>query len=385
MPDEQREAIVVGGGAAGLAAAAQLARAGVRAVVLEAGPEPGSAWRGRYDRLHLHTTRLLSSLPGYRIPRTYGRWVARDAVVAYLNEYAARHELDVRVRTRVERIDRDDGAWIVRTARGESMRAEHVVLATGFSNVPSVPDWPGRTTYRGELLHSSEYRNVNPFRGRDVLVVGSGNSGAEIAVDLADGGASRVRIAIRTPPHIARRDALGVPAQALGMALSHVPPRIAGPLATALRRVTIPDLAGRGLPRPREHLGVQFARTGTIPILDVGFVAAVRDGRVEVVPGVEALEEDAVVLSGGLRIRPDAVIAATGFRPGLEPLVGHLGVLDERGLPRADEPAPGLHFIGYRPTLGGMLRKVGFESRELARRVTTRDATAPDELAPLVV
>ncbi|HEY1277835.1 MAG TPA: NAD(P)/FAD-dependent oxidoreductase, partial [Thermoleophilaceae bacterium] len=232
---------IVGGGAAGLAAAAMLRREGVSAVVLEAGDEVGAAWRARYDRLHLHTPRLLSCLPGHRIPRSHSRWVARDGVVDYLQEYARVHRLDVRLRTRVERIDRTDGEWAVSTGN-DALRAADVVVATGYSRVPRLPDWPGRSDYRGELVHSGEYRNPGPFRGRDVLVVGTGNSGAEIAVDLADGGAARVALAVRTPPHITRRDSFGIPAQALGITLGHLPPRWAGAIAAGFRRLTIPDL-----------------------------------------------------------------------------------------------------------------------------------------------
>jgi putative flavoprotein involved in K+ transport len=148
-----------------------------------------------------------------------------------------------------------------------------------------------------------------------------------------------------------------------------------------MRRISIPDLSPYGLPRPAERLGVQFARTGTIPILDVGFVAAVRGRRVEVVAAVAALDGDDVVLADGARIRPDVVLAATGYRAGLEPLVGHLAVLNERGLPQGRQPLPGLHFTGYFPTLTGMLRLVAIDARALARRVTA----ATPETAPLVV
>ena len=361
---------IVGGGAAGVATAAMLRREGAPSVVLEAGDELGAAWRERYDRLHLHTPRLLSCLPGHRIPRRHGRWVARDGVVDYLQEYARVHELDVRLRTRVKRIDGEDGSWTL-TANGESMGAEHVVVATGFSRVPRVPDWPGLESYGGELSHSAAYRNAEPFRGRDVLVVGTGNSGAEIAVDLAEGGAGRVALAVRTPPHITRRDSLGIPAQALGITLGHLPPNLAGALAAGLRRVTIPDLEPYGLPRPTERIGAQFIRTGTIPILDVGFVDAVRSGRIAIVAAVSGFDGGDVLLIDGSRARVDAVLAATGFSPGLEPLVGHLGVLDDRGLPQTDEPRAGLHFIGFRPTLGGMLRRVKLDSQALARRIAS--------------
>jgi hypothetical protein len=140
-------------------------------------------------------------------------------------------------------------------------------------------------------------------------------------------------------------------------------------VSLTLRRLTIPDLAPYGLPRPAEHAAEQFARTGTIPILDVGFVDAVRDRRVEIVAAVDGFDGADVLLADGSRISPDSVVAATGFRPGLEAVVGHLEVLDEHGCPRTDEPLPGLHFVGFRPTLGGMLRQFSQTAPELARRI----------------
>src|SRR4051794_7778851 len=176
---ERLRIAIVGGGSAGLATAALLKESGLDAVVLEAGTEPGSAWRGRYDRLRLHTPRLLSGLPGLRIPRRYGRWVARDDLIEYLRAYVEAHGLDVRTSTRVRRIDPDGDGWRLETDGGP-FNADRVVVATGYNGVPFIPDWPGRDSYEGEMIHSSEYRNPAPFAGRDVLVVGAGNSGAEI-------------------------------------------------------------------------------------------------------------------------------------------------------------------------------------------------------------
>jgi len=368
--------IVVGAGAAGLGTAAELQRLGVDAVVLERGDGPGAAWRARYDGLHLHTIRSLSGLPGTPIPRSEGRWLSRDAYVRYLERYAQASGVDIRTRTAVTRIDRADGGWLVHTAQ-EDLAADAVVVATGMSNVPFMPDWPGRSSFAGELIHSAEYRNPMPYRGRDVLVVGSGNSGAEIATQLADAGAARVRLSVRTPPQIARRDRAGIPAQVLGLTLGRLPVRVGDAFGLALRRLSIPDLTEFGLPRPAVGPATTFRRTRQIPILDVGFVDAVRARRIEIVPAVESLQPDGVALADGSVPRVDAVIAATGFAPGLEPLVGHLGVLDDRGEPvvhgAQEHPgAPALHFAGYEVTLGGAFRVAGIQARQLARVVGRR-------------
>jgi putative flavoprotein involved in K+ transport len=380
---EAHETVIVGGGSAGLATAALLGREGLDPLVLEAGPEPGAAWRSRYDRLQLHTPRLLSGLPGMRIPRRYGRWVARDDLIEYFRRYAERHDLHVRTGTRVERIDPDGDAWRLETSRGP-LQAQAVVVATGYNAAPFVPDWPGRDGFAGELIHSSEYLSPAPFRDRDVLVVGAGNSGAEIAQDVSDGGAARSRLSVRTPPQIVRRATAGIPAQLIGMAIKRVPPDWVDPISKLQRRLSIPDLSAQGLPRPEHGIRTSFIATRTTPILDVGIVAAVRSGRVEVVAAVEGFEGADVLLADGARISPDAVIAATGFRAGLDELVGALDVLGPLGLPRKTdgEPVlPGLWFIGFVPTLGGQLREGSIAAAKVAAGVAAA-RRAGSALAP---
>jgi putative flavoprotein involved in K+ transport len=360
--------VIVGGGSAGLATAALLRERGLEPLVLESGPEPGAAWRTRYDRLRLHTPRLLSGLPGMRIPRSFGRWVARDDLIEYFRRYVERHNLDVRTGVRVTRIERDDTAWRLETEHGP-IRAADVIVATGYNGTPFIPAWPGREGFTGELIHSSQYVNPASFRERDVLVVGAGNSGAEIAHDVIDGGARRSRLSVRTPPQIVRRATAGIPAQLIGMAIKHAPPHWVDPISKTQRKLSIPDLTKQGLPRPEQGIRSSFIATGTTPILDVGIVNAVRRGRVEIVAAVESFDGADVLLADGSRIQPDAVIAATGFRAGLDELVGHLDVLTPRGLPtKTDgEPAlPGLWFVGFTPTLGGQLREGSIAARKVA-------------------
>ncbi|MFY9579252.1 MAG: NAD(P)/FAD-dependent oxidoreductase [Gaiellaceae bacterium] len=363
---------VIGAGPAGLACAAMLQRSGERVVVLERG-EIGAAWTTRYDRLHLHTVRWLSCLPGYRIPRRFGKWPSRDRVIEYLQRYAERNALEVRTGLDVKRLDRGGSGWMIETADGV-VEADRVVVATGHSNVPFVPDWPG--VFAGDIVHSADYRNAAPYVGRRVLVVGAGNSGAEIAVDVADGGAAEVSLSVRTSPGIVRRDTLGFPSQVLGIATARLPVRAVDRIAGTLRRISIPDLEPYGLPAPARPYS-DFLRRRVIPILDVGLVEAVRNGRVRVVAAVERFQDGTAVLADGAQVEVDAVIAATGFRTGLEPLVGHLGVLDDRGEPlvhAADEhpQTPGLYFVGYQVTLGGQFRRVGIEAKQLAQAVHQR-------------
>jgi putative flavoprotein involved in K+ transport len=369
--------LVVGAGPGGLAAAAALRARGVDTLVVERSAV-GASWRRHYDRLHLHTTRHWSGLPGLPIPREFGRWVGRDDVVRYLERYAAHHRLDVRTGVEVERVERaDDGGWHLWTTAGETVEGSAVVVATGYNHTPVPPVWPGIEDFPGAAIHASAYRNAQPYRGRDVLVVGVGNTGAEIAVDLAEGGAARVRLAVRTPPHIVRRSNLGWPAQGTGIAVRHLPVPVVDAMARALARVEVPDLSAQGLRRPTTGLYSRVLE-GSAPVLDVGLVAAVQAGTVEPVAAVEAFEGGKVVLADGTRVEPDVVVAATGYRRGLEPLVGHLGVLDGRGLPRAHggrAALPGLYFTGYTNPISGVFRELRIDAVRIARAVARAQAS----------
>jgi putative flavoprotein involved in K+ transport len=356
------DVVIVGAGPAGLAAAAALRTHGLDATILERGQHVGEQWRTRYEGLHLHTIRWLSNLPGYRIPREFGRWVARDQFVQYLEQYAAHHRLEPRFGVEATRIDRDDGRWCVQTTAG-MVPARVVVVASGYTRVPYLPQWPG--AFDGPLIHSADYRNPRPYRGQDVLIIGAGNSGTEIAVDLAEGGAGRVRIAVRTPPNIVRRDIKGFPSQLVGIGIQHLPLGLVDPLILELRRATIPDLAACGLPRPRAPFS-QFRRTATVPIIDVGFIDAVRSGAIEVVPAVTALDGRAVVLADGARVHPDAIVAATGYYPDLKPLVGHVTAIGDHGIP---SPQPHLHFIGIGIPISGHLYQMAKDARQTAASV----------------
>ncbi|MGO4748510.1 flavin-containing monooxygenase [Streptomyces sp. 2MCAF27] len=380
FPEHSSPVYVIGAGPGGLATAAALRERGIRAVVLEKSEAVAASWRAHYDRLHLHTTRRLSALPGLAIPRAYGRWVARDDVVRYLEQYVEHHRLEIVTGVEVSRIDRapDGEGWGLRATGGRTPSSPVVVVATGYNHTPRVPDWPGRKTYTGELLHASRYRNARPYEGRDVLVVGIGNTGAEIAVDLVEGGAARVRLAVRTVPHILRRSTAGWPAQATGIMVRRLPITLVDRAARVMNRLTMPDLAEHGLPVPETGLYTRV-RQGAIPVQDVGLIDAVQAGKVEVVAAVESFEEDKVALADGSRISPDTVVAATGYRRGLDDLVGHLDVLDARGRPLAHGPrtapsAPGLHFTGYTNPISGMFRELAIDAHKIAKAIDRTSA-----------
>jgi putative flavoprotein involved in K+ transport len=343
----------------------------------------GACWRRHYDRLHLHTVRWLSNLPGYRFSRKHGRWVSRDGVVGYLERYARHHDLDVRTGIEVARLSRDDTAdeWVLDTGDGE-VRARFVVVATGYNHTPVMPDWPGRDGFQGELIHGQDYRNPAPYADRDVLVVGAGNTGAEIAVDLIEGGAARVRVAIRTPPNVMLREANGIPAQVTGVLIRRLPLPIADALATSSARLLVGDLTEYGLPPSPRGAITRAVKEDVVPILDVGLIAAVKKRRVEIVAAVTGFDGRDVLLADGSRIQPDAVIACAGYARGLEALVGHLGLLGHKGRPtvhggQTHPNAPRLYFIGYTNPISGMFREFGIVARRIAKAIGRERTAAP--------
>jgi cation diffusion facilitator CzcD-associated flavoprotein CzcO len=360
--------VVIGAGPAGLASAAELRRRGVPVVVLERGDGIGASWRGRYDRLRLNTSRWFSKLPGGSYARGTGVFPTRDEVVTYLEDYARDNDLEVRLGTRVERIDPQGDGWVVRTSAGD-VTAEQVVVAAGYEHTPFVPDWPGRERFGGPLLHAAEYRNPEPFRDRQVLVVGPGCSGMEIAYDLAEGGAAKVSLAVRTPPNILIRSPMG---PGIALALMRVRPQRADRIVNFVRSKEVGDLTEYGLPVPEEGTFSRLRRLGVAPaIVDKVVIEAIRDGRIEIVANVESLDETGADLVDGARIEPDAVITATGYRSGLEPMVGHLDVLDDEGAPRAvaaEPAAPGLRFVGY-VHIPAQLRYAGREGKRAAKAI----------------
>ena len=361
-------AIVVGAGPAGLAAAVELGRRRVPAVVLERGDAVGASWHTRYDRLRLNSSRWFSQLPGARFGRATGVFPSRAEIVRYLERYATRFEIDVRLSTAVERIDADGDGWLVRTTRGD-LSAGQVIVATGHLRVGAVPEWPGRERFGGALLHACDYRNPEPYQGADVLVVGPGCTGMEIAYDLAVGGARRVRLAIRTPPNILVRapsasvtpvsSSASTPATTSTVpsliASIHSLSTIAGATPSRRRRLKTPS---SGIGRPCSvRSPSSFSRTlrATASARSDGSFASTR----------------ANAGPAGARIEPDAVIAATGYTRGLEPIVGHLGVLDENGTPRVREgeaAAPGLRFVGFTPR-PAQLGYLGGEARTAAKGI----------------
>ena len=179
-------------------------------------------------------------------------------------------------------------------------------------------------------------------------------------------------VAVRTPPNVVTRQLGPIPTTLLAISMDFSPAWLADPLNRALQRVFVGDLTRYGLPAPRAGVVSQMRATGVTPTIDVGLIAELRAGRVTPVAALTRFEGDEAVLADGTRLSPDAVIAATGYTTGLAPMVGHLGVLDDRGRPLtngARPGVPGLRFVGLTSPLKGLLLQINLDARATARAI----------------
>lgn len=366
---EAHPVVVIGAGPAGLATGRELLRAGVQPLILERGEGPGHVWANLYDSLTLHTGKHMSALPGLPFPRSAPTFMPRAQFVDYLAEYARTFRLPIRVRTFVTRVECRDGGWRIETSAGV-LSARALVVATGIVSNPRAPYIAGQEGFTGRVTHAAEYRRPDPHSGRRVLVVGVGNSGAEIASELARAGVD-VAIAVRSGANVVPRALFGVPIQYLGYWVRKLPRAAQNVIVAAMASLT--ELR-RGEPvLPRSARGPLDA----IPVIGFGLVDAIRSGRVTVKPGIETFTRDGVRFTDGSESAFDDVILATGYAAALQP-VRSLVRVDERGFAvRSDRVTSadqrGLYFVGHNYDATGGLHNIGRDARLVASRVGSEE------------
>ena len=362
------DAIIVGAGPAGLACAVTMRAAGLDVTVLEKADRVGSVWRRHYDRLHLHTDRNHSGLPGMAMPLIFPTYPSREQLVEYLESYAARFDIQPVFNTTVSRIRRDGTQWCVDADQG-SISAPVVVVATGIADAPYRPSWPGLDAYRSAVVHSSEYRNPTPYVGKRVLVVGFGNSGGEIALDLANADVD-VALAVRGPVQILPRDLLGFPILAWAILYRRLPARLVDFINAPILRLAVGSIEELGLRRAAKGPRQMVEEDGRVPLIDIGTLDKIRDGSIKICGGIDRLTPEGVAFADASAQKFDAIILATGFRPDLRQLMPDVeGVFDGQGMPLVTGQAtnaPGLYFCGQITSPTGQLREIGLEAQRIA-------------------
>ena len=370
--------VIIGAGLNGLAAAYEIRKTGMEPVILDASDTPAAPWRCRHDQLRLNTHRWISHLPGMRIPRRFGAFPSRDDMVRYLEEYEQFLNVDIHRPVRVRRIDPHADGWRLATSDGTRL-AGHVIIATGHERVPVIPEWPGRDGFTGELIHAARFGRADRFADKRVLVVGAGNSGMDVLNHLVKIQPERMWVSVRSGPTVLPTRVIGFPLQLLSPMMSLLPACAVDLAMAATERLILGNLRKYGLPKHPDGVATRLLREGVAPAFDDGFVAALKRGEVTVVPEVVRFDRGTVHLADGRTLRPDAVICATGYRPGLEPMAGHLGVLNDAGQPgwSGAEVHPnyeGLWFMGMKPRLPGVFHAARAEARQVARKIKKQEA-----------
>jgi cation diffusion facilitator CzcD-associated flavoprotein CzcO len=361
-----RAVVIVGAGPAGLATLTELRLRGVKARLLERGNRPGYSWANLYESLTLHTGKHLSTLPGLPFPRGTPIFPTRLHFLDYLEGYANLFGLQPETGTLVTRATPTNGTgWRLETNRGD-IDAAAVVFATGIMANPVVPEIPGRDRFRGRVMHSIDYRQPDGFVGRNVLVVGVGNSGGEIGSELSRAGA-RVTVAVRSGANVVPLEILGLPIQYLAFAMRKLPRAAREQVVGLVGKITEARRGPPVLPRPAH------GPLDAIPLIGFNLVDEIRAGRIRVAPGIESFTENGVRFTDGSEDSFDDVILATGFRPALDALQGHIR-LDARGFAiRSDRvksaDQKGLFFVGHNYDATGGLRNIWMDAPLAAARI----------------
>src|SRR6059036_3950507 len=364
MPEPAR-VLVVGAGPAGLATSQQLQARAVPHRVLERGDSVGHTWANLYDSLTLHTGKHMSNLPGMPFPHSAPLFVPRREFLEYLRRYALAFDLPVETGYAVERVTRTDGSWTVRTSRGE-YAAQVLVVATGIVANPRIPALPGQQSFGGRIVHSVEYRRPDAYPGRRVLVVGVGNSGAEIGSEIARAGGT-VTLAVRSGANVVPLTLLGLPIQYVSYWVRKLPRRLQEVLVAGVAKMT--DLRRGPPPLPRPG----YSPLDAIPVIGFHLLDAIKAGLVQVRGGIAGFTAEGARFADGTVAAFDDVILATGFAPALD-FLGDQVRRDAKGFALRDDRVtsadqPRLFFVGHNYDATGGLYNIRVDSQLVAARI----------------
>jgi len=236
--------LIVGAGPAGLAVAGRFRKHTISFEILEQTDKIAWSWHNHYDRLLLHTVKELSHLPHLEFPKVYPRYVPKAKLAEYYENYAAHFDIKPQFNVQVKSIKQETNHWLIHTNK-QSYRAENVIVATGVNRVPFLPIWKNQENFNGEILHSRNYKNATPFAGKKVLIVGMGNTGAELALDLSEQNVD-VTVSVRSSLLIVPRDINGRPVQLTAKKLEKLPFGLGRWIGKKVRQIVIGDLSEYG-------------------------------------------------------------------------------------------------------------------------------------------
>lgn len=368
------ENLIIGAGPGGMAMAGRFTKLNIPYTLIEQHDKAGQAWYNHYERVHLHTVKEYSVLPHMDFPEDYPQYVPRNKLLEYFEAYCKKFNIQPICQQEAISIKKEGGKWLTKTADGNDYISERVIIATGFNRVPNSPEWPEMENFQGELMHSRTYRNGSAYKGKKVLVVGMGNTGAELAIDLHEHGATPF-LSVRGPVNIVYRDIAGRPTQLTAMKLKKLPLWLGDWIGTQLSKLTLGDLSSYGIERPSIPPAKQLRLYGKTPVIDVGTVDLIKKGIVKVFPNIKSFQEKDITFVDGRTESFDAVILATGYHAKVEDfLEDTTGVMNELGLPKDTSVSehPGLYFLGFDAYTSGILNSIYRNSEKIVEDIKVK-------------
>lgn len=371
------QTLIIGAGPAGLAVAGRLRKMNLPFEIIEQTAKIAWSWHNHYDRLCLHTVKQLSHLPHLPFPENYPLYVPREDLAKYYENYATHFDIRPHFGESAVFVGKnEDGNWTVKTSKNNTYKVENVIIATGINRVPFSPKWKGMNEYEGDIIHSRNYKNPKPFSDKKVLIVGMGNTGAELALDLAEHHVE-IAMSVRSPVTIVPRDLNGQPVQLTAKKLAKLPFGFGDWLGTQVRRLVIGDLSKYGLQTAHISPAKQLRETGKTPVIDLGTVAQIKAGIIKIFPDIEQFTKNGVTFMNGETHNFDAIILATGYRANMEEFIDDTtDLLDRFEVPKQavmDGKHRGLYFVGFdNYKLGGILGTIFTDSETVAKAIRDR-------------
>ncbi|CDY53200.1 BnaAnng12250D [Brassica napus] len=355
--------VIVGAGPSGLAVAAGLKREGVPFIILERANCIASLWQNRtYDRLKLHLPKQFCQLPNFPFPEDYPEYPTKFQFIQYLEDYATHFDINPKYNETVQSAKYDEtfGLWRVKTVSKSgplgSCEFEYIcrtlVVATGENAEKVVPDFEGLEDFGGDVLHAGDYKSGGRYQGKKVLVVGCGNSGMEVSLDLYNHGANPSMV-VRSSVHVLPREILGKSTFELGVTMMKwMPVWLADKTLLFLARIALGDTDKYGLKRPKIGPLELKNLEGKTPVLDIGALPKIRSGKIKIVPGIIKFGRGKVELVDGRVLEIDSVILATGYRSNVPSWLKDNDFFSDDGIPKNPFPngwkgEAGLYAVGF--------------------------------------
>ncbi|KAJ4895279.1 putative indole-3-pyruvate monooxygenase YUCCA3 [Raphanus sativus] len=355
--------VIVGAGPSGLAVAAGLKREGVPFIIVERANCIASLWQNRtYDRLKLHLPKQFCQLPNFPFPEDYPEYPTKFQFIQYLEDYANHFEISPKYNETVQSAKYDEtfGLWRVKTISKSgplgSCEYEYIcrtlVVATGENAEKVVPDFEGLEDFGGDVLHAGDYKSGGRYQGKNVLVVGCGNSGMEVSLDLYNHGANPSMV-VRSSVHVLPREILGKSTFELGVTMMKwMPVWVADKTLLLLARIVLGNTDKYGLKRPEIGPLELKNKEGKTPVLDIGALPKIRSGNIKIVPGIIKFGRGKVELVDGRVLEIDSVILATGYRSNVPSWLKDNDFFSDDGIPKNPFPngwkgEAGLYAVGF--------------------------------------